>query len=224
MNETWERAASRTTPFAPTLVSTGVTIRPARMHDVNAILALHSEIFADKFIGAFGSGGIGRGVQALATLWYRQGHTSLQGMVVAEWQGNVIGTVMLRTDGMEQNYPVTTEVVFQQVLGLWGAVRSIFALSLLSHHIKKEEGFITDVAVMDRFRRQGVARLLLQYCEKEARSQQKTYLGLYVSGANSGARTLYEKVGFKRVRVRRSWLMRMIFGQRDWIYMRKDLS
>jgi ribosomal protein S18 acetylase RimI-like enzyme len=44
-----------------------------------------------------------------------------------------------------------------------------------------------------------------------------------VSSKNRGARLLYERLGFRQVRVRRSWLMRLVFRQRDWIYMRKEL-
>lgn len=203
-------------------VASTIVIRPASLGDVQAILDLHSKIFSDKFIGVFGSRGMARGLQAMATLWQQQGPTSLQGMVVAEWQHQIIGTVSLRTATSESS-PVTMEMVFPEVLGWWGTVRSIFALSLLSHQVRPEEGFVTDVAVMEQFRRRGIARSLLLYIEKQAYLQRKHYLGLYVSGANWGAQQLYAISGFTPVRVRRSWLMHLVFGQRDWIYMRKDL-
>jgi ribosomal protein S18 acetylase RimI-like enzyme len=213
-------------PYAPpseTAALSGLIIRTATTDDIQAILDLHCEAFADKFGGAFGSKGVARGAAALAVAWRRQGNTFLRGMFVAEWDGQVVGTTMLRTWDMENEWSATTELAFQQVLGLWGATRSIFVLSLLSHRIGHHEGFITDVAVLKPFRRRGVARSLLHHAEERARHYRKQYLGLYVSGSNAGARKLYEYLGFYTNRVRRSWMTLLVFGQRDWIYMRKDL-
>ncbi|NJN67675.1 MAG: GNAT family N-acetyltransferase [Chloroflexaceae bacterium] len=210
-------------PPAVALLPT-LRIRPATMSDIRAILVVHREAFADKFRCAFGNKRIARGTEALAAAWQRQGIASLHGMFVAEWHGTIVGTTMLRTWDMATGYSGATEQVFHQVLGLWGAARSIFALSLLNHRINPNEGFITDVAVLTSFRRRGVARKLLNYAEERAQSQRKSYLGLYVSSTNRGARLLYEHLGFRQVRVRRSWLMRLIFHQRDWIYMRKNLT
>lgn len=198
-------------------------VRPAVLDDINPILDLHCEAFADKFGGAFGTKGMARGVAAMSIAWRRQGIAALRGMLVAEWQGQVIGTTMLRTCEMGQDQTGTVELAFQQTLGLWGATRSIFALSLLSHPIGRGEGFITDVAVLKPFRRRGVAHALLLAAEQQARVQYKNYLGLYVSSQNHGAQRLYEQMNFRRVYVRRSWMTRLIFGQRDWVYMRKPL-
>jgi ribosomal protein S18 acetylase RimI-like enzyme len=199
-------------------------VRPAHLDDINLILALHREAFADKFGGAFGVDGIARGTAALATAWQRQGQRALQGMFVAEYQQHIIGTITLRTwDMANEENSGAVELAFQQMLGLWGATRSIFALSLLSHHIGRQEGFVTDVAVQAAYRRQGVARHLLAHVEEEGRRRHKHYLGLYVSKSNTDAQKLYRSIGFFGVRVRRSWLTRLFFGQREWLYMRKNL-
>lgn len=194
------------------------------MEDISPILDLHCDAFADKFGGAFGVRGIARGVAAMEAAWRQQGSMFLRGMLVAEWEGQVIGTTMLRTWEMERYQSGSTEMAFQQTLGLWGATWSIFALSLLSHHIEQYEGFITDVAVHKLFRRRGIARALLRSAEEQAHQYRKTYLSLYVSRSNLGARTLYDYLGFQQQFVRRSWLTRLIFGQREWVYMRKNLT
>lgn len=201
-----------------------IHIRAAEMRDINTILVLHCEAFADKFGGAFGTKGVTKGATAMANAWKRQGSSSLAGMLVAELDSQIIGTIMLRTYEMDNDQNYATELAFQQTLGIWGAAWSIFALSLLSHKIGKYEGFITDVAVLKPFRRRGVAQKLLVEAEKKARAQNKSYLGLYVSSANDGARHLYESNGFHQAHVRRSWMTRLIFGQREWIYMRKNVQ
>ncbi len=209
------------TPCVPRLNE--VTIRPGTPDDISPIMDLHIEAFADKFGGAFGVQHIARGAAAMADAWRHQGATALQGMFVAEWQEQVIGTTMLRTREMNSDFFGTTERSFQQALGVWGATRSLFALSLLSHDIGRQEGFITDVAVLAPYRRRGVAQALLAYAEQRANQMGKHYLGLYVSSANHGAYVLYQHLGFRTRSVRRSWLTRLIFGHREWFYMRKTL-
>jgi ribosomal protein S18 acetylase RimI-like enzyme len=204
--------------------SLSINIRPAQMDDIYPILGLHREAFADKFGAAFGTNGAARGVEAMAEAWRRQGNAALRGMLVADADGQVIGTITLRTWEMGADNTGAAELAFHQVLGAWGAIRSIFALSLLDHQIDRAEGYITDVAVLSPYRRRGVAQALLSRAEEEARVRRKRYLGLYVSAANEGARQLYRRVGFLERRMRRSLLAGWILHQRAWIFMRKDLS
>jgi ribosomal protein S18 acetylase RimI-like enzyme len=201
-----------------------INIRPAQMDDIYPILGLHREAFADKFGAAFGANGTARGVEAMAEAWRRQGNAALRGMLVADADGQVIGTITLRTWEMGADNTGAAELAFHQVLGAWGAIRSIFALSLLDHQIDRAEGYITDVAVLSSYRRRGVAQALLSRAEEEARVRRKRYLGLYVSAANEGARQLYRRVGFLERRMRRSLLAGWILHQRAWIFMRKDLG
>lgn len=211
------------TTHASSAAPLAIDIRPARMDDIYPILQLHREAFADKFGAAFGSAGASRGIEAMAEAWRRQGVSALRGMIVAVADGQVIGTISLRTAEMSSDSSGAAEIAFHQVLGAWGAIRSIFALSLLDHQIDRAEGYITDVAVLAPFRRRGVAQALLARAEEEARLRNKRFLGLYVSAANRGAQVLYERVGFAEHRVRRSLLAAWMLHQRKWVYMRKPL-
>ena len=200
-----------------------IDIRPARMDDIYPILGLHREAFADKFGAAFGANGAARGIEAMAEAWRRQGVIALRGMLVAAVDNQVVGTITLRTWEMVGDTSGAAELAFHQVLGAWGAIRSIFALSLLDHPIGHDEGYITDVAVLGPYRRRGVAQALLERVEDEARQRRKRFLGLYVSSANQGARRLYTRAGFAEYHKRRSLLAAWLLHQRVWIYMRKDV-
>jgi ribosomal protein S18 acetylase RimI-like enzyme len=200
-----------------------IDIRPARMDDVYPILGLHREAFADKFGAAFGARGAARGIEAMAEAWRRQGANALRGMLVAIADSQVIGTITLRTWEMGSDNSGAAELAFHQVLGAWGAMRSIFALSLLDHLIGRDEGYITDVAVLSAYRRRGVAQALLARAEEDARIRRKRFLGLYVSAANQAARRLYLHAGFVEHHKRRSLLAGWLLRQRVWIYMRKDV-
>lgn len=202
---------------------TDVVIRAVTVADIPAVVALHREAFADKFGGAFGVAQIERGADALLAAWQRQGSRALRGMFLAELDAQVVGTITLRTWEMGDEDMYITEQAFQQVLGVWGATRSIFALSLLSHRIQRNEGYITDVAVHAEYRRLGIARLLLEHAEQAARQNHKRFVSLHVSQRNTTACHLYERVGFEVVHVRHSLLTWFFFGQRRWLYMRKEL-
>jgi ribosomal protein S18 acetylase RimI-like enzyme len=204
------------TPVAP-------LIRHATMDDIDAVLGLHRLAFADKFSAAFGVRRIDLGIEAMATAWRRQGVMALQGMLVAQIGPEVVGTATLRTWEMSGESSGTAELAFQQVLGVWLAARSIFTLSLLDHRIDRHEGYITDVAVSERFRRRGIATQLLLRAEEEALFRRKRYLALYVAGRNRGAILAYEQLGYKVARVRNSLLTAWLLRQREWIYMRKEL-
>lgn len=201
-----------------------VDIRSARMDDIYPILNLHREAFAHKFGAAFGARGMSRGIEAMAEAWRRQGASALRGMFVAWADGQIIGTVTLRTWEMGGDDTAAAEMAFHRVLGAWGAIRSIFALSLIDHQIARDEGYLTDVAVLKTHRRRGVAQALLARAEEDARLRRKRFLALYVSAANDGARQLYLRAGFQQQRVRRSLLAALVLQQRAWIYMRKDLQ
>jgi ribosomal protein S18 acetylase RimI-like enzyme len=213
-----------TTPVITIATPLVVDIRPARMDDVYPVLSLHREAFADKFGAAFGVRGVARGVEAMAEAWRRQGPAALRGMLVAWADGRVVGTITLRTWEMGSDDSGAAEVAFHQVLGAWGAFRSIFALSLLDHAIGRDEGYITDVAVLGPYRRRGVAQALLARAEEEARLRRKRFLSLYVSTANAGAHALYARVGFTDRRTRRSLLAALVLQQYSWTYMVKNLD
>lgn len=209
----------------PDVPAETLAIRAARMEDIYPILALHSEAFSDKFSAAFGGArGHARGVEAMAEAWRRQGLPALRGMFVAVLEQRVVGTISLRTWDMPHEGSAAAELAFHYVLGMWGALRSMFTLSLLDHQIGRGEGYITDVAVLHAYQRRGIARALLMHAEDDARRRQRQYLGLYVSATNAPAIALYRSCGFADASVRNSWVAGWILRQRSWIYMRKELT
>jgi ribosomal protein S18 acetylase RimI-like enzyme len=196
-----------------------LTLRAAQMADLEPMLALQAEAFADKFTAAFGRRRSDRGIAALARTHYLQGPISLQGMHVALDGDRVVGTITMRTTDMRTDDAGAVEQAFVRELGTWGTLRAMHALSQLDHRIGRDEGYITDVAVVPDLRRRGIAQLMVRYVMQLAREQRKGHLGLYVSGSNRAAIALYEQLGFRQQRVRRSWWNALLLGERRWIYM-----
>lgn len=189
------------------------------MSDLEPMLALQSEAFADKFRAAFGRRRIARGYAALIAVHRMQGQAGLQGMHVALADQQIVGTITMRTTEMRLEDGGMVDAIFLRELGIWGSFRATHAMSQLDHRIGRHEGYITDVAVLPAFRRRGVAAAMLQHVREIAKRYQKQRLGLYVSASNDGARRLYQQLGFRDEQARISWWNGWLLGERRWLYM-----
>lgn len=65
-----------------------------------------------------------------------------------------------------------------------------------------DEGYITNIAVSEKSRRQGLASAVLQKLKEEGEKLGLAFWTLEVRKTNDGARSLYEKNGFKTVGLR----------------------
>lgn len=72
------------------------------------------------------------------------------------------------------------------------------------------EGNITNVAVKDSYRRQGVAEAMLKELEKRARMKDVTIFFLEVRQSNEAAKALYEKLGYRSIGVRKRFYERPV--------------
>ena len=68
-----------------------------------------------------------------------------------------------------------------------------------------DEGYITNVAVSPDFRRQGIARALIEALLAKARENGLAFVTLEVRESNLAARRLYEKNGFEIVGKRKNY-------------------
>lgn len=68
-----------------------------------------------------------------------------------------------------------------------------------------EDAEIANVAVAPEHRRKGFGNVLLAWLEKTAREQNAEKLFLEVRASNTPAKTLYEKVGFEPLSVRKRY-------------------
>lgn len=196
-----------------------LVIRPATLNDVDSFLEVQSAAFADKFAAAFGKHASSRGVAAFRRIHQLQGANSLQGLYLAMLEERVVGTITLRTSDMRYDDGGVLDQVFLRELGTWGTIRATHVLSQLDHRIARDEGFITDVAVVPDLRRNGIAKLMMRHVIAIAREERKRFLSLYVSASNQKALDLYTGLGFKQEKIRHAWGNIVFWGQWRWVYM-----
>ncbi len=68
-----------------------------------------------------------------------------------------------------------------------------------------DEGYIANVAVVEKFRRKGVARTLMEKVIATARENSLAFVSLEVRESNTPAKALYESLGFSQQGVRRNF-------------------
>ena len=68
-----------------------------------------------------------------------------------------------------------------------------------------DEGYISNIAVAESARRQGIAAALLTELERRCREKELSFMTLEVRAGNAPAIALYEKRGFERVGLRKKY-------------------
>ena len=84
-----------------------------------------------------------------------------------------------------------------------------------------DEGYISNVAVSPKFRRQGIADALIAELVKRAEELELSFVTLEVRSSNDAARALYSKHGFSDVGIRKNYYN---FPKEDAILMTKNMK
>lgn len=92
-----------------------------------------------------------------------------------------------------RNYIYITALADNEIVGYAGCT------------VAGEEGDITNIAVDNRYRRNGIGEMLLKYLLAEAGGSGILQIFLEVRESNTAAQALYAKAGFEKVGVRRNF-------------------
>ena len=71
--------------------------------------------------------------------------------------------------------------------------------------IVADEAYINNVAVLDKFRKQGIGKRLVDEIINISKENKCTFITLEVRESNFPAISLYEKIGFKKITVRNNY-------------------
>lgn len=204
------------------MTTSTITIRLATFADIDRIVAIHADAFHQTFLAAFGRDRYHDGLRVMTDVWRRQGSVGLHGMWVAEYEGQVVGTITMRArGGYWPSSTVSVEWLFIRVLGVVRGLYALNALSFIEHHIAVNELYVTDVAVDRRFHRQGVGRAMLMHALAYAERQQLSMVSLYVDAANKPALALYQGLGFYVASTHHSLMGWFLLRQIRWLFLRR---
>ena len=146
------------------------------------------------------------------------------GYVVAEENNEVVGVMVL--EWLNRNRPPDEHNLLEAAseYGWRKVIKLLFGLWILTSKPKTGECYIGHIAVKPEFQGKGIGTKLLEFGTELAHKKGFEKLTLYVSSSNKGAIKLYEKLGFKILRIERSYLTKRLFGIKEWYYMSKNLT
>ena len=100
---------------------------------------------------------------------------------------------MLRPELPDDSHEFLLAVEGEELLGYVGLMTVL------------DEGYLSNIAVSPEHRRQGIAEALLKALLVRARARKLAFVTLEVRAGNTPAQTLYRKLGFTEVGVRRGY-------------------
>jgi ribosomal protein S18 acetylase RimI-like enzyme len=181
---------------------TNPVIRPAEPRDDPAIARLLYETASGRY--DLFAGGRDRALRLLAATIATPGNdTSRDGVVVAELDGQVAGVVAAfpTRDGDERRRRWLRIAYRRRAPWHWPGMRRVAARGeAIPFEPPADSLYIDGLATDPRFRRRGVATVLLAAADERARALGLSSLALDTAATNAGARALYERTGFRIVK------------------------
>lgn len=189
-------------PVPHDVIPEKVTVRAANAGDAQAIAAILAEAFPTLYRNTFGGLNTAESAQLLNAL-YKAAHLSLDTTFVCTQNDQVVGVMILHL-GQSIGRGLITDYwrLLRREFGLLRAFRAfwggLFANRLLDRRIPRAPDlvYIEALAVAETCRGQGIGSRLLAEAEHWAHSANRSRLALHVLSSNTGARRLYERVGF----------------------------
>jgi ribosomal protein S18 acetylase RimI-like enzyme len=148
---------------------------------------------------------------------------SYENAYVAECDNEVAGIILGYNYSSKSKAELHTGGLLARHMGIEFAFRIIDFLRLLktTGWIKKDEYYISNIAVYPRYTGSGLGRGLIARAEEDAKNIGMKRIGLDVETDNEPAMRLYEKLGYSKTKESKILLRKHLFG---FYRMYKDLE
>lgn len=177
-----------------------IDIRPARVGDADAAVALLMLAAGDLLVPIFGRGETAQAQTFLRAAWqHRYGQYGADNHWVALYQGEVVGLVTGWHDQLPADFDRQTLAAITAFYGLDASMDVIMRSQQVTaalHPPLVKELAVGHLAVDLAHRRMGVGSALLAHMEQQARQRHKLSLVLDVHKSNTRALRFYTAQGF----------------------------
>lgn len=160
-----------------------------------------SKIYFEAFSKKFANFWLFESDEAIATSCLKDGVHFDRGLY-AVLDGHVLGIMGLDFD--KEEYKKLTYKTFRKYYSVWGAFQRVFwnfIIFKLSANVKREKLHVDAVAVSKDARGMGIGTMLFNRVFEMAKEKDCDKISLTVVDTNPKAKKLYEKLGFKVVKV-----------------------
>lgn len=135
---------------------------------------------------------------------------------IAKKENKIVG---LLTIAGKNNYTQKLAYPFElaKKYGFFTIAHYLLLLTALEYRPADEEQYIENIAVHEKFQKQGIAKELIQTAQTNTKKGEK--LTLLVSAKNTHAKRLYLKCGFSIVKRKRKVLLGFLVNEPNWLFM-----
>ena len=198
-------------------------IRPAKAADRRAVGRVMAEAFADIYTPV-----VGNDLELAAAI--AGAFPPEIACYVGERAGEVCGAAFLTFSPLQGGLGFTEERAIWRVLrerqSFSRALLSRILLSLPAAANKADRvtSYLSSLSVRPAWQGHGLGTAILETLEDVSRQAGKTRIALHVTDTNWKARQLYDRRGFREVRMEPAFFTRRIWGFRGLVYMIKYLT
>lgn len=180
-------------------------IRKAEVSDADVVATLILETglrFLPLVFGPHVKLILGRLIKTPGTVFY------LDNIYVLEIEeGKVVGVLVAFPGSVIRKRALKTGIVLYQIMGFELIKRlGIFRLVWMRNKVRKDEFYISNVAVDRKHRGMGYGSKLMNYAEKLAKEHNLNRISLDVENTNSLAIELYKRLGYVGKNVKRVYI------------------
>ncbi|MFP4169717.1 MAG: GNAT family N-acetyltransferase [Methanomassiliicoccales archaeon] len=202
-----------------------ITVRRFRREDYEEVVAILATSFGSKFHSLTG---LSQGeMAALLGDSGLAGNEPFEGYLVAEVEGKVLGIMVLRWKGQNRGWSHRNQSFYRlsRRYGFWKVIKLLTAMSIMGgSKVPEGECQIEQIGVSPGARGRGIGRELVDFGSRLVEGKGLRRCSLYVASSNERAIEFYRRLGFAVDREVRSSLTRLLFGERDWYRMVREIA
>jgi ribosomal protein S18 acetylase RimI-like enzyme len=197
-----------------------VIIRPLKTEDFPNVIDILADSFSSKF-NKVTNMGIKKTKDFMFDSTFFDDQPK-EGYWVAIHKEEIVGVIKLKWDQMKKIKPTKKPSFFKlsKKYGFFNVIKLSIGELILSHTPEKNTCYIEHIAVKESARGLGIGKKLMAIATNELKTNLNLKrLTLYVASDNHGAIKLYEKLGYKTVKVTKSLLSKYLLNEKKWYYM-----
>lgn len=200
-----------------------LVIEPLTASSVLASSALFFQAFASKFAKIKFSSATTK-QSLIDELWKLHFVDQSEQQFVVIYQGKIIaafGIAVTTGETMPKSKFASSSLKLSKQFGLLNTLKAAWICSLFSHTPDTDEVYISYIGVDNQFQGKGIGKYILRWIMNYA-SQNKNinHVSLYVSQSNTGAKKLYENLGFTVEKYEKSLVTQFSMNIYSWFYMK----
>ncbi|BCR36258.1 GNAT family N-acetyltransferase [Mariniplasma anaerobium] len=195
-------------------------IRPFEKEDYPSVVDIIADSFSSKF-NKLTKMGIEKTKDFMidSTLFDDQPQ---DGYWVAQYDDKIVGVLKLKTDQLIKikNKIKPSFFKLSKTYGFINVIKLSLAGLILNDSPKKNTCYIEHIAVDKNARGLGIGKKLMAKATEQLQNNPNiNRLTLYVASDNDGAIKLYEKLGYKTIKITKSLLTKLLLNEKKWLYM-----